>query len=94
MIPPTDPRASATPQTGPYAPPPARTPTRGGQAHLSEVDHVAELSAMAVYLRALQEHYRAERRLAGRARDAAVRVQALAHALHTTAQPEPDTLDP
>lgn len=88
MIPSTDPRTSATPQAAPYAPP-AQTPGRPGEARWPEMDHVAQLSAMVVYLRALQEHYRADRRLAARARDAAVRVQALAHTLNDATPDEP-----
>ena len=88
MIPPTDPRSSATSQAAPYAPP-AQTLRRPGAADLPDVDHLAQLSGMVAYLRALQEHYRADRRLHGRVRDAAVRVQALAHALHTATVLEP-----
>ncbi len=89
MIPASDPKTSATPQATSYAPP-AQTIRRPGEADLPEPDHVAQLSAMVSYLRALQGHYRADHRLAGRARDAAARVQALAHTLTnaTVAQPE------
>jgi hypothetical protein len=44
---------------------------------------VEQLSAMVAYLRSLQEHYGADRRVNERIRDAAVRVQALAHALRS-----------
>ncbi|GEM_PF-2354646 len=99
MIPSNDPRTSATPHRAPYVPP-VRTSRRPGEAPRTDVHHVAELSAMVAYLRALQEHFRADRRLNDRARDAAVRLQALAHALTSTIvvdpvdRPEPPATGP
>lgn len=88
MIPPTDPRTSATPQGAPYVPP-VQTLRRPGATHLPDVHHGAQLSAMVTYPRALQEHLRADRRLNDQARDAAVRFQALAHALKSVTVVEP-----
>ena len=87
MIPSTDPRTSATPQLAPHAQP-TQTQRWPGE-HLPRVDHLAQLSAMTDYLRVLQQHYGADSRVHGRARHAAARVQALAHALSAATPVDP-----
>ncbi len=87
MIPSTDPRTSATPQLAPHVPP--ADFLRGPGDPLHRVDHLAQLSAMVDYLRVLQQHYGADRRLYSRARHAAARVQALAHALGAASSADP-----
>jgi hypothetical protein len=80
MIPRTDPRTTAIPQGARHARS-VQTPPRPDEALSPGMDHVTQLSAMVEYLRGLQEHYGADRRVNDRVRDAAVRLQALVHAL-------------
>src|SRR6056297_391494 len=88
MIPPDDPRTGTTRQVARYASS-TDTSRRSGDGHRPEVEHVAELWALEGYLRGLQEHYRADRRLYGRVRDVAVRLQALAQEVQASAGPQP-----
>lgn len=87
MIPTTDPRTSAIPQ-GTQRARPVQPLGRPGGARQPDTAHVEQLSAMVAYLRSLQEHYGADRRVNDRIRDAAVRVQALVHALRSAAGDE------
>lgn len=88
MIPANDPRTSATPQVARHARS-VQTLDRPGEADATEMDRVAQLSEMVAYLRSLQEHYGADRRLNDRIRDIAVRLQALVRALSETTSVEP-----
>lgn len=87
MIPPSDPRTSAIPQGVRHAR--SVQTLKPGEAGSSEVDHVFRLSETVEYLRSLQEHYGADRRLNDRIRDLAVRLQALVRALSETSVVEP-----
>jgi hypothetical protein len=80
MIPTTDPRTTAIPRGARHARLVQPLP-RPHQVRSPGIDHLAHLSEMVEYLRVLQEHYGADRRVNDRVRDAAARLQALVHAL-------------
>jgi hypothetical protein len=90
MIPTTDPRTTAIPQGARHVRPVQPLPQPKPHEVLTpRTDHVAHLSKMVEYLRALQEHCGADRRVNDLVRDAAGRLQALVHVLSTATGVDP-----
>lgn len=88
MIPTTDPRTTAIPQGARHVRSVQSLPGPD-ETRSPHMDHVARLLEMVEYLRSLQEHCGADRRVNDRVRDVAVRLQALVHALGTASGVDP-----